>query len=197
MSQLPFGPAAPRAVPAELDRDTLDRCRRHDPVAFRAFVVRYQRPVFACLSRIVGPGPHVEDLAQDVFLRAYRAMPTFDPDLGAKPSTWLLTIATRAALDARKRRVIPLRPLDDADQVAHGSTPETEATRAELAKQITVAVESLSDEQRAALVLAEFHGFSMSEIASAMGIPEATAKTRLFRARERMRAVLGDAWREP
>ena len=196
MSQLPFGPAAPRAAPAELDRETIDRCRRHDPVAFRAFVVRYQRPVFACLSRIVGPGPHIEDLAQDVFLRAYRALPTFDPDLGAKASTWLLTIATRAALDARKRRVIPLRPLDDATQVAHAETPETEAARAELAKQITVAVESLSDEQRAALVLAEFHGFSMSEIASAMGIAEATAKTRLFRARERMRAVLGDAWRE-
>ena len=61
---------------------------------------------------MLGHGPHVEDLAQEVFLRAFRAMPTFDPDGAAKPSTWLLTIATRIALDARKRRVIPLRPLE-------------------------------------------------------------------------------------
>jgi RNA polymerase sigma-70 factor (ECF subfamily) len=57
------------------------------------------------------------------------------------------------------------------------------------------ASEALPDEQRAALVLAEYHGFSIAEIAVAMGIPEATAKTRTFRARERMRALLGDEWR--
>src|SRR4051812_809985 len=106
----------PRAAP-EIDRATLVRCRAQDKVAFRAFVVRYQRAVFACLSRMLGRGPHVEDLAQEVFLRAYRAMPGFDVDAAAKPSTWLLTIATRAALDARKRRVIPIRPLESAEAV--------------------------------------------------------------------------------
>src|SRR5262245_41485036 len=97
----PAPPAPPRA--AELARDVLVRCRARDPMAFRAFVVRYERPVFALLSRLLGRGPHVEDLAQEAFLRAFRAFPTFDVDRDAKPSTWILTIATRLALDARKQ----------------------------------------------------------------------------------------------
>ncbi len=174
----------------------LARCRAQDPIAFRAFVVRYERAVFACLSRMLGRGPHVEDLAQEVFLRAFRAMPSFDVDAVAKPSTWLLTIATRAALDARKRRVIPIRPLDEGAHVAHAGTPETALAQSELGRAIESAAALLPDDQRAALVLAEYHGFSIAEVAAAMGIPEATAKTRLFRARERMRASLGDAWED-
>jgi RNA polymerase sigma-70 factor (ECF subfamily) len=179
----------------ELDRPTLALCRSGDPAAFRAFVTRYQRPVFACLSRMLGRGPHVEDLAQDVFLRAFRAFATFDPDAPAKPSTWLLTIATRIALDARKRRILPVRPLDDASQVARAGTPETERARAELGRLIERAASELPADQHTAFVLAEYHGFTMTEIAAAMGVPEATAKTRLFRAREQMRAALGDEWR--
>jgi RNA polymerase sigma-70 factor (ECF subfamily) len=191
-------PAAPaRAANAELDRATLSLCRARDPVAFRAFVTRYERPVFACLSRMLGHGPHVEDLAQEVFLRAFRAFPTFDLDGPARPSTWLLTIATHLALDARKRRVIPIRPLDDAIHASSLGTPETERVRVELARLIERAAGQLPDDQRAAFVLAEYHGFTMTEISAAMGIPEATAKTRLFRARERMRALLGEEWKEP
>ena len=179
----------------ELDRATLALCREADPVAFRAFVTRYQRPVFACLSRMVGRGPHVDDLAQDVFLRAFRAFHTFDLDAAAKPSTWLLTIATRIALDARKRRVIPIRPMEDAAHVPESGTPETERARGELGRLIERAALELPDDQRAAFVLGEYHGMSMSEIAEALGVPEATVKTRLFRARERMRAALGEEWR--
>jgi RNA polymerase sigma-70 factor, ECF subfamily len=186
----------PGPPPAELDRATLARCQAGDGNAFRSFVVRYQRPVFACLSRMLGPGPHVEDLAQEVFLRAFRAFPTFDIDASAKPVTWLLTIATRLAWNARSRRVIPIRPLEDARHVANAVTPETERARSELGTLIERAAAELPDDQRAALVLADYHGFSMSEIAAAMAVPEATAKTRLFRARERMRALLGNEWLE-
>src|SRR3954453_14488095 len=90
--------------PAPLDGAGLARCRAQDPMAFRAFVVRYERMVFALLSRMLGHGPEVEDLAQETFVRAYRAFPDFDLTGAAKPSTWLLTIATRLALDARKKR---------------------------------------------------------------------------------------------
>jgi RNA polymerase sigma-70 factor (ECF subfamily) len=190
-------PGAARGHPDELDRATLARCRLKDPEAFRAFVVRYERPVFACLSRMLGHGPHVEDLAQEVFLRAYSALPSFDPDGVAKPSTWLLTIATRAALDARKRRVIPTQSLGPENDAAHTTTPETERTRAELGRAIERALATLADDQRAAVVLAEWHGCTMGEIAEIMGVKEATVKTRLFRAREAMRATLGDEWREP
>lgn len=195
----PQASAPRRAASAELDRATLVLCRAGDAAAFRAFVVRYERAVFACLSRMVGRGPHVEDLAQEVFLRAFRAFSTFDVDAEAKASTWLLTIATRIALDARKRRVLPSEPLEEGSasvRIAHVATPETERARSEIARRIERAASELPDDQRAAFVLAEFHGFSMGEIAAAMGCAEATAKTRLFRARERMRASLGDVWRD-
>jgi RNA polymerase sigma-70 factor (ECF subfamily) len=172
------------------------RCRAQDRAAFRAFVVRYQRVVFALLSRMLGHGPHVEDLAQEVFLRAFRAMPTFDVDAAARPSTWLLTIATRAALDTRKRRVVPIRPLDEGAHVSALGTPHAALARAELGQAIERAAAELPDDQRAALILADLHGLSLAEIASAVEAPEATVKTRLFRARAKMRDALGDEWRD-
>lgn len=188
------GPARAPEDPRELDRATLERCAKGDPLAFRAFVVRHERAVFALLSRMLGRGAHVEDLAQETFLRAYRALPTFDLDGTARVSTWLLTIATRLALDLRKRRGPELAK--DADTEAPAidpSTPETERARRELGRAIARAAAALPDDQRAAFVLAEFHGLSVADIAAALEVPENTAKTRLFRAREKMRAAL-EAW---
>src|SRR5262245_54291305 len=118
--------------PSEIGRDVLVRCKAGDPVAFRAFVGRYERMVFALISRMLGRGPHVEDLAQDVFLRAFRGLPSFDLDGPAKPSTWLLTIATRAALDAKKRVVVATVPLDAVADLVGSATPESEQRRSEL-----------------------------------------------------------------
>jgi RNA polymerase sigma-70 factor (ECF subfamily) len=176
---------------SELDRATLDRARAADPLALRAFVVRYERPVFALLSRMLGPGPHVEDLAQETFMRAVRALPAFRPDGAARASTWLLTIATRLALDARKKKKLPLAPPEAADAVPDAATPETERARRELGRRLALAAEGLSDDQRAAFLLAELHGFTMAEVAEALGIPENTAKTRVFRAKQHMREALG------
>lgn len=183
-------PAPGRARIDELDRGTLERARTRDPVAMRAFVVRYQRPVFALLSRLMGRGPQVEDLAQEAFLRAFRALPAFDPDGAAKASTWLLTIATRLALDARRKKQLPQVPLDEGLLSASTSTPETESARRDLGREIARAAATLSDDMRAAFLLADVHGFTMSEIADALGIPEATAKTRVFRARQHLRDAL-------
>jgi RNA polymerase sigma-70 factor (ECF subfamily) len=176
--------------PLELDRATLVRCTSRDPMAFRAFVVRYERPVFALLSRLLGRRPELEDLAQETFLRAFRAFPTFEVDAGARPSTWLLTIATRLSLDFRKRRNRSEEPFAVAPEVPDETTPETERARRALGRAIEGAAARLSDDQRAAFVLAEYHGLSMLEIARALDVPEATAKTRLFRARDAMRAAL-------
>src|SRR4051812_6236689 len=87
-----------------IDAVVVERCRQQDPMAFRAFVVRHERMVFALLSRMLGHGAEVEDLAQETFVRAFRAFPSFDPMGPAKVSTWLLTIAVRLALDSRKKR---------------------------------------------------------------------------------------------
>jgi len=182
-------------TPAPLDASVLVRCRAQDPVAFRAFVVRYERMVFALLSRMLGHGSEVEDLAQETFVRAYRAFPTFDIDGPAKASTWLLTIATRLALDTRKRKRVVATDLEAAEQASSGSTPESSLERRQLGRALADAASMLPDDQRAALVLAEVHGLSIAEIATALEIPENTAKTRLFRAREKMRAALAGEWR--
>lgn len=180
---------------ASVDASVVAGCRAQDPKAFRAFVVRHERMVFALLSRMLGRGSEVEDLAQETFVRAFRAFPDFDPSGPAKPSTWLLTIATRLALDARKKkRLDVVEPDDDA---ATTSTPELALERRQLGTAIAEAAAKLPDDQRAALVLAELHGLSMTEIGEALGVPEATAKTKLFRAREKMRAELGQEWRKP
>ena len=170
----------------ELDRALLLRCRDRDPTAFQAFVVRYERLVFAVLSQMLGHGPHVEDLAQETFLRAYRAFPRFDPD-GAPPSRWLLTIAARLALNEKKRGSsrarATLEPPESVD-------PETERGRHELGRAIERAIAQLSDEQRAVFVLAELHDLTLAEIARALEVPENTVKTMLFRALEQLRARL-------
>ena len=179
-----------RSAPTELDRSTLDRARARDPLALRAFVGRYERAVFALLSRMVGRGPLLEDLAQETFLRAFRALPSFDPEGSAKVSTWLLTIAMRLALDARKEKRLPMAEPEAMNDVREPGTPETERARKELGQRIARAAETLTDDHRAAFLLAELHGFSLKEVGLALGVPEATAKTRVYRARQEMRALL-------
>lgn len=188
------GRANPPPGVVAFDAAMLARCRAQDPAAFRAFVVRHERMVFSLLSRLLGRGPEVEDLAQETFVRAYRAFPSFDPSGPAKVSTWLLTIATRLALDSRKRRRLDVGELDDVEPTT-GSTPEISLERRELGRALAAAAAKLPDDQRAALVLAELHGLSIAEIAAALEVPENTAKTRLFRAREKMRAELANEWR--
>jgi RNA polymerase sigma-70 factor, ECF subfamily len=181
-------PVIPPTADLELSREILEACKAQESAAFRAFVHRYQNAVFALVSRVSGPGVPVQDVAQEAFLRAYRAFPAFDLDGPARASTWLLTIAVRLALNARKKaaRAIVV-PLTDAAEVRDAATPETERARRELGRAIARAAAELSDDQRAAFVLAEFHGLSIAEIAEALEIPEGTVKTRLFRARAHLR----------
>jgi RNA polymerase sigma-70 factor (ECF subfamily) len=175
---------------AEVDLATLTRCRAQDPVAFQAFVTRYERLVFAVLSQMLGHGSHVEDLAQEAFLRAYLAFPRFDPG-GPRPSRWLLTIATRLAVNDGKRRGRRAPSADPAPEPATWTTPESESVRGELGRAIERAIAELPADRRAVFVLAELHDLPLAEIALVLGIPENTVKTRLFRARERLRALLG------
>jgi RNA polymerase sigma-70 factor (ECF subfamily) len=146
--------------------------------------------VFALLSRLLGRGPHVEDLAQETFLRAYRAFGSFDADAAAKPSTWLLTIATRLAIDNKRRSTLEVRSVEPEQLATSAPTPEHETARAQMGRAIEQAAAALPDDQRTAFVLAEFHAMSVEEIAKVTEAPEATVKTRLFRAREKLRAAL-------
>ncbi len=182
---------APEVAPAgEVSAAILERCRRGDRQALEHFVITYQNLVFAFLSRMVGRGPHVEDLAQEVFIRAHRALPRFELRPDARVSTWLLKIAVRLVQDSRKKRRPQLVPLCDDTMGDDRGHPEKAHRRREIARAFERAAAQLSDEHRMVFVLADFHGLSMASIAETVGIPENTVKTRLFRARERLRELL-------
>jgi len=184
------------AFPAEADAAILASCARGDPLSLRWFVVRYQPLVFAYLSRTLGHGAHVEDLAQDVFLRAFRAIGQFEARGSSRCSTWLLTIAANAAIDFRRRRREVLCDGKTDPDLVDFATPETEHYRGEIGLALQRAASSLPDEQRDAFVLAEFHDLSMEEMAAVAGVPVGTIKARLSRARARLRELLGEMWEE-
>jgi RNA polymerase sigma-70 factor (ECF subfamily) len=190
----PLGAPPGATAGSSFDAETLDGCRSGDASAIRSFIVRHQDLVFAFLSRSLGRGPHVEDLAQEVFLRACRALPRFETNGTAGVSTWLLTIASRVVIDARRKRQIPTMPLERDLPAPAPGTPETERQRLEVGRVLEAAAASLPSEQRDVFVLAEFHGLDMKEIAKVLGIRENTAKTRLFRARGQLRVLLRGLW---
>jgi len=188
-----FSPEAANR-PGDLDAETLAGCRRRDPAALRRWVSRYERVVFAFLSRALGSGPHVEDLAQEVFMRAFQALPAFDPQGPARFSTWLFTIASHVAAEARRKGRHRVVSLEHAREVADPTMPDAERHRREIAQAFERAAAQIPDDQRDAFVLAVFHGLTMAEIGEVLGIPENTAKTRLFRARDKLRELLAPDW---
>lgn len=182
---------ASRAAPAELDDVTLARARRGERAACTAFVAMYQRRVFAAIGRIgarrLGPA-RVEELAQDAFIRALGALPRFSSDGPAKLSTWLLTIATRVALNALRGARAEILPLDAAVQA---QAPD-ELGRLDVRRGLHHAIASLTPEQRAVVVLHDLHGLTDTEVAAALEVGVAAVKSRLFRARARLRKTLQD-----
>lgn len=194
MVPLPLPPLAsdsPR-LQRELDAAALQACKSGSPAAQRAFIVCYQTAVFALLSRLLGHGADVEDLAQETFIRALRSLASFEFDDDRPPSRWLLTIAARLALDHHRRRQSAERTrarltLVQSNQVP---TPEAALGRQRLRDALTRAIEGLSMDHRAVVVMAEFHGLGVSEIARCLDVNENTIKTRLFRARAQLSAAL-------
>ena len=184
--------ATPELDRAELDDLTLSRAQRGEESAWRALVERYQRPVFALLSRMLSPVARrdlVEDLAQETFVRAFRALPGFDRAAAGRFSSWLLTIATRLALDTLRQRRAPHESLRAAHlQVAGATRPD----RRLLAEILTCAVDRLSPDHRAVILLREVHGLDYEEIAGALAISVGTVRSRLSRARAELRAELGE-----
>lgn len=183
---------------AELDEVTLARAQRGDLRAKRALVERYQRPVVALVSRLLrgqaDPGL-VEDIAQETFLRVFRALPKFDRHGPARLSTWILTIASHRAIDELRRRRLDTRPFDStAVQVAASDRADATAERKMLARHLSDAIDGLSPEYRAAFVLREYHGMEYAEISKVLGIDLGTVKSRLSRARSRLRQALAEVY---
>ena len=189
-------------VSEALDHDLVARVQRGDAAAFDLLVRKYQHRVAAVISRYVHDWAEVQDVAQDTFIRAYRAIGGFRGD--AQFSTWLHRIAVNTAKNhlASHSRRPPGEDIEieDAEQFESGlrlrdnDTPERELMRQQLEQTVLAAVEELPQDLRDAITLREVEGMSYEEIAERMGCPIGTVRSRIFRAREaidaRMRPLL-------
>jgi len=178
----------------ELDTATLEQCREGNRTALELFVRCYERRVFAFLSRTLGYGLSVDDLAQEVFMRAYQALSEFHPAGRARLSTWLFTIAYHVLVDARRRQKTDYLLFSDEHESIDTDNPEHRLWRRELNTALGRAVAELEPEQRDTFILAAFHDLSVTEIAKVTGTLESTVKTRLFRARGHLREWLAELW---
>jgi RNA polymerase sigma-70 factor, ECF subfamily len=178
------------------------RVRDGDAAAFDELMLRYQNRLVTVLEHLVGRRHQAEDLAQEVFLRVYRARKRYVP--GAKFSTWLFTIANHVAANAlrtKSRRPevnlnshasgpMGANPLDHMATAASGMLPTRGLDKAELRAVVQTALAGLSERQRMAVLLAKFEEMNYVDIGVAMEMSPQAVKSLISRARENLRAAL-------
>jgi RNA polymerase sigma-70 factor (ECF subfamily) len=177
------------------------RVRDDEPGAFEELVSRFQHRLVGVMHHLVGNTEEAEDLAQEVFLRVYRARKKYSPK--SKFSTWLFTIANNLALNSiRARQRKPVVPLHARDSGPLGARPEEQLVqddgtgpmqriqKVELAERIREALDGLNERQRVAVVLNKFEDMGYAEIAEVMGLSTKAVKSLLSRARMNLRAAL-------
>ena len=178
---------------AESDQELVDRAKNGDLKAFDLLVLKYQRRVFRLISRVIKNNSEVEDVAQECFIKAFRAIHQFRGDSAFY--TWLYRIAVNTAknyLFSKGKRPIALSELkksedsDSFDMLDAVSNENPEGTMAglQIAEAVNKAVKKLPDELSTAVVLREMDGLSYEEIAEVMNCPIGTVRSRIFRARE-------------
>ena len=195
----------PQSIQYELhdpDVRLMLQVRDGDAAAFEELVRRYRDRLITVLEHLVGHREQAEDLAQDVFVRVFKARERYEPE--AKFSTWLFTIANNVASNAlrsrsRRKEVgvpegngadsAPL-PLDQLAKAASGFMPTRALDKAEQAEMVRYAVASLSERQRMALLLAKFEGMSYQDIAETMDLSVQAIKSLLSRARVNLKEIL-------
>ena len=166
----------------------------HD--SFNELVHRWERPIYALAYRTIGREDDARDVCQETFLRAFRALPAFRGD--AKFSSWLYRITINLCRDwvRRQRRSPTVQVGEDVDlselAAAQGPTESIEdlVARRDLSQQVERAMAALSADQRTAIVLKEYHGMTFQEIATVLGCPLSTVKTRLYQGMTTLRREL-------
>jgi len=177
----------------EVDQALVERAQRGDKHAFELLVLKYQRKLGRLLSRFIRDPAEAEDVAQEAFIKAYRALPSFRGDSAFY--TWLYRIGINTAknyLVAMGRRAPTTTEFDseeaenfeDGDQLRDLNTPEAELMSRQIASTVNQTLEALPDELRTAITLREIEGMSYEDIASVMNCPIGTVRSRIFRARE-------------
>ena len=177
---------------AETDQQLVARVQKGDSRAFDLLVLKYQHKIFSLIGRYVHDADEVQDVAQEAFIKAYRALPKFRGD--SQFYTWLYRIAVNTAknhLVSRSRRPPGSDvKVEDAEYYEGGGalrdieTPESSLFGAELKQVVEGAIGDLPDDLRTAVTLREFDGLSYEDIADIMDCPVSTERSRIFRARE-------------
>jgi RNA polymerase sigma-70 factor (ECF subfamily) len=190
----------------DIDRQLVERAQRGDKRAFELLVEKYQRKLARLLSRLIRDPGEVEDVAQETFVKAYRALPSFRGESAFY--TWLYRIGVNTAknyLMAMGRRAPTSTEVeaedaegyDEGEQLRDINTPESVLLSKEIAATVNAAIDGLPGELRTAIQLRELEGMSYEEIARVMECPIGTVRSRIFRAREaiaeRLRPLLGTA----
>jgi RNA polymerase sigma-70 factor (ECF subfamily) len=187
---------------ADVDAVLVERVRLGDARAFEMLVVKYQRRIERLIGRMVRDVDLVQDIAQETFIRAYRALPQFRGESAFY--TWLYRIAVntakKALVELRRDPLVSenaLASVDEADETSRvenelsdGETPEAILASREIAAAVNAAIDALSEDLRQAITLREIEGLSYEEIAEVMNCPIGTVRSRIFRAREAIAARL-------
>ena len=177
----------------EIDRQLVARAQRGDKQAFELLVEKYQRKLARLLSRFIRDPAEVEDVTQEAFIKAYRALPAFRGDSAFY--TWLYRIGINTAknyLMAMGRRAPTSTEVEaeeaegfeEGEQLRDINTPESMLLSNEIAKTVNATIEQLPEELRTAIQMREIEGMSYEDIAKAMDCPIGTVRSRIFRARE-------------
>jgi RNA polymerase sigma-70 factor, ECF subfamily len=177
----------------EIDRQLVARAQRGDKRAFELLVEKYQRKLARLLSRFIRDPAEVEDVTQEAFIKAYRALPAFRGDSAFY--TWLYRIGINTAknyLMAMGRRAPTSTEVEaeeaegfeEGEQLRDINTPESMLLSNEIAKTVNATIEQLPEELRTAIQMREIEGMSYEDIAKAMDCPIGTVRSRIFRARE-------------
>ncbi len=191
-----MSPRPPPADPPDTDLVWVQRTVAGDPRAYDRLVIKYQRRIERLISRMVRDTDLVPDIAQETFIRAYRALGQFRGE--AQFYTWLYRIAVNTAKkalgDLRRDPLVTeaaLRSRDDEDdtsalesELSTEETPETLLAAKEIATAVHEAIQALPEDLRQAVTLREIDGLSYYDIAAVMGCPIGTVRSRIFRARE-------------
>jgi RNA polymerase sigma-70 factor (ECF subfamily) len=190
----------------EVDRQLVERAQRGDKRAFGLLVEKYHRKLARLVSRLVRDPGEVEDVTQEAFVKAYRALPSFRGEsafytwlyrIGVNTAKNYLVAAGRRAPTSTEVEAGEAESLDGGDLLRDINTPESVLLSKEIAGTVNGAIEALPEELRSAIQLRELEGMSYEEIAKLMDCPVGTVRSRIFRAREaiaeRLRPLLDSA----
>jgi len=171
------------------DSELVRQIQSGEAAAFDELMRRYKRPVVNFIFRMLGNAQDADDVAQDVFVRVYQNLDTYRPE--TKFSTWLFALARHAAIDRiRWRSRHRAESIESAPEIVAPSGTAEDVSAREIGDQIAATVAKLPEDQKTAIILSEYHGMSYAEIAGVMRCSEKSVESRLYRARQTLRAAL-------